>query len=106
MSAWIERRRRHLAAQLAAADEERWDDLARLVAETEEEEMPAVDALSTEDRQGAQSLLEEADLLNRKLAAARERLRAALEEPARDHRAGAGPHAQTDGRGQRLDGYV
>lgn len=106
MSAWIERRRRHLAAQLAAADEERWDDLARMVAETEDEEMPRVDALSPEDRRGAQSLLEEADLLNRKLAAARARLRAALDEPGRDARDGAGTQARTDGRGRRLDGYV
>lgn len=106
ISAWVERRRRHLAAQLAAADEERWEDLAEMVAEAGEEEMPRVDDLSPEDRRRAETLLEEADLLNRKLAAARARLLEALDEPDPDTRSGPGAPRRTDGRGGRLDGYV
>jgi hypothetical protein len=106
IGAWVERRRRHLAAQLAAADEERWEDLADLVAEADVDQMPAVESWSPEDRQRARTLLDEADLLNRKLAAARGRLLEAIDGASEGEVESRDLSSRSVSRGSRLDGYL
>lgn len=105
LGAWVERRRRHLAAQLAAAEEERWEDLEELVAEADDDDMPPVAALTPGDREHVRGLLEEVASLTHKLARAKERLRQTLDDVPNDADDGRIRRPGSE-RGGRLDGYL
>ena len=102
-SSWLERRRDRMRAQMQAIDEERFDDLADLLGEDEEDRPPTPQ--SEGERQEYRRMLADSQELAARLAEIRGRLLAELKDVER-RQGHVLPRDGRSGRGGSLDGYL
>ena len=100
---WIERRRAHIQAQLAALEEERYGDLVELITAVDDDRPPP--PRSELERQEYQQMLADSRELTERLIRVRARVLEELRGIER-RRATPSPRERRSERGRAIDGYL